>query len=613
MAVVRCVGCRACPDSCVETSEHVARQRGAQGRGVAAQLPIRIRTGRTRLSAPGPIEPVLPPGWSRTPAPRPAGALLGTIAALAAVGGAATAAYASYTLFARDLAARDVVHKMRRLREAGENWVRVNYTAVLQQAAAGPIEIPLADLVSVGLLPAGFEPVDTFGQRYAVLVRRTPTSPAAAASPAAIALLQGQLEILVAGTGGRPMPAGQARYIASVVEGGAAVAQEDPAMLQGAYGVWRTAAADWATAALPAPQPGSVAALLVLHPGEMQVDYLHRYRLPGQDGGRFNQMSAPLRFAAGGIRDVRRLTVDGLRILPPPGSLPPHIAAAAPYAMCPVAPVGSALPFGQAVPGVTIRAGGSLIGVPMTCTSLLAAAPNLPQWVPWHVIGVAGGLPVRCGPEQVLQWTGSNWSCGYRGPPCVVLGHPSQSCPVYCPSQGSYVPAGAVCPPPSPPPCSDTPWQCYPDGYWYWSCTNGWIHGDDANCAPSPTPCPGYAPVPYGSSCPVLPQPCPSQLYGWGTCPSGIPEGLWRDGVPGQMQPNCSYPPAPTPDGWYHTTCLPPPPTGPRSCPGECWPTTGYAECGIPGPRTCVGGPACSAYGQPDCDGPCLPNYTLPC
>jgi hypothetical protein len=512
------------------------------------------------MIAPGPIEPVIS---SRPPHARPAGALLGTIAAITAVGGAAMAAYASYDLFARDLAARDVVGKVRKLRGAGESWARVNYTSVLQQAGNSPIELPLAELIAVGLLPADFDPTDSYGQRYAVLVRKSLVpSPLSAVAKK---LVEGQLEILVAGTGGRPMQDARARYTATVLGGGAAVTRDDPTMLRGAYNSWSTPVSSWATAVLPAPQPGSVASLLVLHPGELQMAYLHRFRLPGSDVEANNAMGMPIVFAAGGIRDVGRLGLKNLTFETSPALFGSMIGAL-PYHGCTEAVLPS-LPIVEV--GTVIRATNTTLPVPMSCA--VSDATPVPKWVPWQVIGAPGGLPWACPPGQALKSTGAGWTCGTLVPFCPSTGVPQSPCP------------------PTSPPCVDIGWQCYGEEYRYYSCVTGWIRGNDNYCAPPPpTSCPDGSTVPYNANCP-LPASGPTfPQYMWGDCNTTSCAAYENDG-----------------GGWYCTSaCLPP--TG-SSCPGQCWPRCGTSESGITCPDggpylTCVPlTPACSGA----CNAPC--------
>ncbi|GIL41436.1 shufflon system plasmid conjugative transfer pilus tip adhesin PilV [Roseiterribacter gracilis] len=529
----------------------------------------------------GPIEPTMS---ALPPHARPAGALLGTIAALTAVGAASMAAYASYELFARDLAARDVVGKVRKLRDAGENWTRANYTSVLRDAKDGPAELPLAQLIAVGLLPANFDPTDSYGQRYTVLVRRSPTS--APLSAEARKWVDGQLEILVAGTGGRPMPDARARYTATVLGGGAAITQDDPVTLRGAYNSWNMPVSAWVTAALPAPQSGSVASLLVLHPGELQMEYLHRFRLPGTStqpnipgGEAYNTMGAPIVFAAGGVRDVGRLGLKNFIFDTPSPSTPSFGASigAVPYGSCVVptptpSPTGAVLPI--IAPGSVIRATNTTLPVPMSCAIVDAPVPSqpppAPKWIPWQLIGTPGGFPDSCAPQQALKWSGSAWTCGATIP--------------FCPSTGTHQV-------PCPPPCADIGWQCYPDGYWYYSCTSGWIQGNPASCPPTTQTCPDGSVIPVSSNCPPAPT-CDPEIYAWAPCPSGVPEGLWwrlSSSSPG----NCVYN-----DGPYHTGCIPPENTTSGPPCGNCWPTN--STCTWEGcPTTCVGAGGACAWNQP--------------
>jgi hypothetical protein len=512
------------------------------------------------------------------------------------------AAYASYELFARDLSARDIVGKVRKLRGAGENWARVNYSSVLQQATtSGPVEVPLSDLIAVGLLPQNFDPTDSYGQRYAVLVRKSPIpAPFLPGSPAAnlpaAKLVDGQLEILVAGTGGRPMPDARARYTATVLGGGAAITRDDPTMLRGAYNTWNMPASAWATAALPAPQPGSVASLLVLHPGELQMEYLHRFQLPGlaptptMPG--YNTMNASISFAAGGIREVGRFAAKYFGIGIDTAALPPGdpVLSATPYSACPSVgahPLGMPMPLHTIEPGTVTRAAGPGINVPTSCTTfsaptLPAGIPPTPQWIPWQVIGGTNGLPTSCGPGQALQWGVNGWGCGNLQtycpsaggnlpygtpcppppppPYCPATNVPQSPCPQYCATLGTNIPEGAFCPSPL---CFDTPWQCYSDGYWYYSCATGWIHGNDANCAPPP---------PAAPACTVYDE--------WISCPNGTI--TWKQcAASGPGEPNCSAVPGTCSQGTCPPDNAPPPsctPTGPCAC----WPSTGSPQVGYP-------------------------------
>lgn len=170
---------------------------------------------------------------------------------------------------------------------AVEAYVKQNSVALQSVAdATTPATITVAMLQAPGvdLLPAGFNPVNIFGQTWQAQVLE-PTV--------------GNLQVLTYSVGGEALPDAKASKIASLVKpSGGIIPRNDSglyaggsAVAQGAYGKWTVSTANYGSIT-----GGHLASLITLNSGQLGSNYLYRNAVPGQP--QLNQMNTPLIMSA---------------------------------------------------------------------------------------------------------------------------------------------------------------------------------------------------------------------------------------------------------------------------------------------------------------------------
>ena len=200
--------------------------------------------------------------------------------------------------------------QMQAIAQAANQYVSDNYqTLVGSTNATTPTAIPLATLISGGYLPPGFASTNAYGQAWQIQSLQPSV---------------GELQVLIASTGGQTLDAKTATSIAQKagaqggVAGGGTGATAVPGCAAGeacgAYGGWAVNTTPYSNVS-----PGHVAALLAFNSGGMlQNDYLYRVAIPGHP--QLNQMQANLDMGANNINNAQSVNANGSITAGPAGT-----------------------------------------------------------------------------------------------------------------------------------------------------------------------------------------------------------------------------------------------------------------------------------------------------
>ena len=185
---------------------------------------------------------------------------------------------------------------------ASADYVRKHQTNLSSATASSGPTLSVADLVSDGLLPAGFQDRNVWGQSYAIYIRKDSTS--------------GHLRAIVLTTGGRA--AATSRFLNVTVPGAAAllggtggfvptgdVPDQSADTLQGSGGGWSLSLA---ALGVPSPGAGHLGALTSFDASALGQDYLYRVAVPGHD--ELNAMQTELDMTNHAIRNVSELQFE---------------------------------------------------------------------------------------------------------------------------------------------------------------------------------------------------------------------------------------------------------------------------------------------------------------
>lgn len=183
--------------------------------------------------------------------------------------------------------------------KAALKFVEDRAAALIQQATASvPVSVTPAMLINGGYLPAGFSPMNAFGQTWLLQVLQP--------SP-------NTLQALVTSQGGRPIT--DTRQLVQIAaqagaQGGFvpyAGQNGDPTMVAsnayGAYGAWQVPLANYTN-----PGSGRLASLLAFTGTQANNGYLYRVQVPGQP--ELNQMQTDLDMGANDVNNARRVTAN---------------------------------------------------------------------------------------------------------------------------------------------------------------------------------------------------------------------------------------------------------------------------------------------------------------
>lgn len=177
--------------------------------------------------------------------------------------------------------------------DASARYIKDNYAAVI--AIAGPTtpaSITVAMLSATGYLSTGFSSTNPYGQTYQVLAREPAVN---------------QLETMVVTTGGMAIPELSIRRISQLIGAkGGFISSTNPAVVQGSFGGWQTALANYSIA----PGAGHYAASLFFQNGQVVNDYLYRNSVPGHP--ELNTMNANVDMNGNTIGNANTVTANNL-------------------------------------------------------------------------------------------------------------------------------------------------------------------------------------------------------------------------------------------------------------------------------------------------------------
>jgi len=252
-------------------------------------------------------------GWSSRRASRRRGMTL--IEAAIALGLFALAsgfAVQQVANYLENVKARTTAEKMVEVSDAAKGYVKANYAALLNATPVNSvISIPAGRPNATSAVPAGpsglpsiqgggflsenFVDINGFGQRHALLVKRTS---------------QSRLEALVTTYGGRTIPDGMLTSIGTYVgNSGGYVMQKPPVAADanriiGAYGGYRSTLNFWGSSA-EKPVAGRFQSSLAFEDGKLLTDYLYRNNIGIPEA---NRMNTAIDMNSQQINNIGRLT-----------------------------------------------------------------------------------------------------------------------------------------------------------------------------------------------------------------------------------------------------------------------------------------------------------------
>lgn len=209
------------------------------------------------------------------------------------------------------LQARNSAQKMSEVYEASKGYIAANHGALLSEMAinstrrieAGRANIggavPANSLQSEQLLPAGYIDRNPYGQRHALIVRKT-----------AADRLEAIVTTYVDGGSGRQIPSRQLGKVAGYIGASGGYVTDinvDPAdanRIVGLNGGWRSPIADW-NAGTATPRVGTIQSTLAFDNGSVVSDYLYRNDVGVQS---LNTMNTDIHMGNNDILDVDALT-----------------------------------------------------------------------------------------------------------------------------------------------------------------------------------------------------------------------------------------------------------------------------------------------------------------
>ena len=253
-----------------------------------------------------------PRGWGRRAARRRGMTLIEAAIALALFALAAGYAVQQVADYLENVKARTTAEKMVEVSDAAKGYVKANYAALLNATPVNSvISIPAgrpsptaavpsgpAGLPSIqggGYLSENFVDTNGFGQRHALLVKRTSTS---------------RLEAIVTTYGGRTIPDGMLTTIGTYVGNtGGYVMQKPPVAADtnriiGAYGGYRSTLNFWGSSA-ERPAVGRFQSSLAFEDGKLLTDYLYRNDIGIAEA---NRMNTAIDMNSQQINNIGRLT-----------------------------------------------------------------------------------------------------------------------------------------------------------------------------------------------------------------------------------------------------------------------------------------------------------------
>ena len=176
--------------------------------------------------------------------------------------------------------------------DAASQYIKDNYQAVSGQASgSAPAVITIAMLRNTGYLPAGFSDLNSYGQDYQILARKTAAN---------------QLQTLVVTRNGDAIKEIDAIDIAKRVGAkGGYISKQNPSVATGSFGGWSTSMAPFngTTGA------GHLATALFFQDGAIVNDYLYRNAIPGQPN--LNRMNTNLDMGNNSITNAASVYANG--------------------------------------------------------------------------------------------------------------------------------------------------------------------------------------------------------------------------------------------------------------------------------------------------------------
>ena len=191
---------------------------------------------------------------------------------------------------------RIIANHMTMVMRAANQYVNQHQDTLLSQATAttGPT-ISIADLISDGLLPDGFQPQNAWLQDYQIYIRQPQN---------------GALQAIVLTTGGRENATDH--FLNAVVPGGAGghipsgvLPGQTENMLQGAGNGW---VLNLGTVGIASPGAGHLGAVSTYDSSALGQDFLYRVAVPGQP--ELNAMQTELDMTDHAIRNVSDLQFE---------------------------------------------------------------------------------------------------------------------------------------------------------------------------------------------------------------------------------------------------------------------------------------------------------------
>ena len=137
-----------------------------------------------------------------------------------------------------------VASQMAELRTAADRYVQDNFTTLVASAAGGPVEIPVATLISGNYLPSGFSATNLYQQTYHIYLRERSST---------------VLESMVVPTGGKPLSVRDGGEIAMLLKGAGGYVPQGGVNALGTRGSWQLALASIVPGSAPNPSGAAVA------------------------------------------------------------------------------------------------------------------------------------------------------------------------------------------------------------------------------------------------------------------------------------------------------------------------------------------------------------------
>ena len=173
-------------------------------------------------------------------------------------------------------------------------------TLTATATATTPVIIPISTIVSAGMLPAGFNSVNPYGQTWQLQVLQ----------PSA-----GNLQALVVATGGQTLTDTQASNIAAISgSSGGFIAQNDSTIYPGGTGVGYGSYGGWniSTTNYSGLTVGHPVALVSVNANQVGNNYLYRNAVPGQP--QVNQMNTAIDMNSNNINNAGSVNATSVSV-----------------------------------------------------------------------------------------------------------------------------------------------------------------------------------------------------------------------------------------------------------------------------------------------------------